>query len=278
MTSEKSTVNGLFFKHCSHGNYSYVQELLKRYEIDITNDNDGGVFPILFKNNNIGIIRLIIKYYEKNRLQYDSNSLEYKIAFLQLQHSLEAAMECCNEPSEEIKEIISKYLPKYLDEDIFTVYSEINILDETSQYEKFEELNEKVEEHNPLPLNETNLRTLSYETNSFKDLINIDFWNCNLISQKALSHGEIKICRTNIEEAMKLISEDLNENYVELKARVIYNYIKYLHKSLKDVENMMINKSFFINEIINHIKTIIDNEFDYLGDYNMIQEIKNYVK
>ena len=62
------------------------------------------------------MLNTLIKYYERNQLQGDSNSLEYKVAKHKLQQILQDAVNTFT-PSKEIQELLEKYLPKEEDSD-----------------------------------------------------------------------------------------------------------------------------------------------------------------
>jgi|GEM_PF-3911884 len=78
--------------------------------IDIKH-KDGEVFLFAIENNNPTILNNLIKYYEKNQLKGDFESIEYKVAKHKLQQILQDAVNTFT-PSEEIQEVLEKYLPK----------------------------------------------------------------------------------------------------------------------------------------------------------------------
>lgn len=78
--------------------------------IDIKH-KDGEVFLFAIENNNPTILNSLIKYYEKNQLKGDFESIEYMVAKHKLQQILQDAVNTFT-PSKEIQEILEKYLPK----------------------------------------------------------------------------------------------------------------------------------------------------------------------
>ncbi|MCA9749417.1 MAG: hypothetical protein KC414_09950, partial [Romboutsia sp.] len=78
--------------------------------IDIKH-KDGEVFLFAIENNNPTILNGLIKYYEKNQLKGDFESIEYKVAKHKLQQILQDAVNTFT-PSKEIQEVLEKYLPK----------------------------------------------------------------------------------------------------------------------------------------------------------------------
>ena len=78
--------------------------------IDIKH-KDGEVFLFAIENNNPTILNSLIKYYEKNQLKGDFESIEYKVAKHKLQQILQDAVNTFT-PSKEIQEVLEKYLPK----------------------------------------------------------------------------------------------------------------------------------------------------------------------
>ena len=75
--------------------------------IDIKH-KDGEVFLFAIENNNPTILNSLIKYYEKNQLKGDFESIEYKVA----KHKLQQDAVNTFTPSKEIQEVLEKYLPK----------------------------------------------------------------------------------------------------------------------------------------------------------------------
>ncbi len=104
---------GMLHKYCSWNDASGVRELLKSRanDIDLIDDSNGGVFTLLISRNYTSILRILIEFYEKRKLQGDPKSTDYRIAYKNLQDTIEAALMVSSKPSEEVNEIIAQYLP-----------------------------------------------------------------------------------------------------------------------------------------------------------------------
>lgn len=104
---------GMLHKYCSWNDASGVRELLKSRanDIDLIDDSNGGVFTLLISCNYTSILRILIEFYEKRKLQGDPKSTDYRIAYKNLQDTIEAALMVSSKPSEEVNEIIAQYLP-----------------------------------------------------------------------------------------------------------------------------------------------------------------------
>lgn len=98
--------------YLSLNQFERAKKVLEDYpnDIDVTY-SDGIFFLFVIEENNLSMLNTLIKYYERNQLQGDSNSLEYKVAKHKLQHILQDAVNTFT-PSKEIQEVLEKYLPK----------------------------------------------------------------------------------------------------------------------------------------------------------------------
>ena len=98
--------------YLSLNQFERAKKVLEDYpnEIDVTY-SDGIFFLFVIEENNLSMLNTLIKYYERNQLQGDSNSLEYKVAKHKLQQILQDAVNTFT-PSKEIQEVLEKYLPK----------------------------------------------------------------------------------------------------------------------------------------------------------------------
>ncbi len=98
--------------YLSLNQFERAKKVLEDYpnDIDVTY-SDGIFFLFVIEENNLSMLNTLIKYYERNQLQGDSNSLEYKVAKHKLQQILQDAVNTFT-PSKEIQEVLEKYLPK----------------------------------------------------------------------------------------------------------------------------------------------------------------------
>jgi hypothetical protein len=98
--------------YLSLNQFERAKKVLEDYpnEIDVTY-SDGIFFLFVIEENNLSMLNTLINYYERNQLQGDSNSLEYKVAKHKLQQILQDAVNTFT-PSKEIQEVLEKYLPK----------------------------------------------------------------------------------------------------------------------------------------------------------------------
>jgi len=98
--------------YLSLNQFERAKKVLEDYpnEIDVTY-SDGIFFLFVIEENNLSMLNTLINYYERNQLQGDSNSLEYKVAKHKLQQILQDAVNTFT-PSKEIQEVLEKHLPK----------------------------------------------------------------------------------------------------------------------------------------------------------------------
>jgi hypothetical protein len=98
--------------YLSLNQFERAKKVLEDYpnDIDVTY-SDGIFFLFVIEENNLSMLNTLIKYYERNQLQGDSNSLEYKVAKHKLQQILQDAVNTFT-ISKEIQEVLEKYLPK----------------------------------------------------------------------------------------------------------------------------------------------------------------------
>jgi len=127
--------------YLSLNQFERAKKVLEDYpnEIDVTY-SDGIFFLFVIEENNLSMLNTLINYYERNQLQGDSNSLEYKVAKHKLQQILQDAVNTFT-PSKEIQEVLEKYLPKEEDVNSEQDLSDIeNLLgfgtEETHQFEE----------------------------------------------------------------------------------------------------------------------------------------------
>ena len=71
---------------------------------------EGGYFLLAIRNNNIEMLDMLLKYYQKNKLRGDDNSVEYKWAKYHLIEKIRIVLPYCN-LSEEMQALLSQYIP-----------------------------------------------------------------------------------------------------------------------------------------------------------------------
>lgn len=128
--------------YLSLNQFERAKKVLEDYpnDIDVTY-SDGIFFLFVIEENNLSMLNTLIKYYERNQLQGDSNSLEYKVAKHKLQQILQDAVNTFT-ISKEIQEVLEKYLPKEEDVNSEQDLSDLeNLLgigtEETHQFEEY---------------------------------------------------------------------------------------------------------------------------------------------
>jgi hypothetical protein len=95
---------------CQFNEYEKVIHILKCYKkLDLTYD-EGQLFRFSIMNNNVEMLRALLKYYRKQKLQGDDNSGEYKLAKYKLLEILRVAADRFK-ISEETQEVLSPYMP-----------------------------------------------------------------------------------------------------------------------------------------------------------------------
>jgi hypothetical protein len=76
--------------------------------IDLTNE-DGELFHLAIAHDYPEVLRVLVDYYEKNQMQGDPNSLQYKYAKRKLHDIFQEAVKGHGINSDEIREILAKY-------------------------------------------------------------------------------------------------------------------------------------------------------------------------
>lgn len=108
MTTEE--VMMLLYNYCSWKDCDSIKELCKEYpnEIDLT-DDDGMLFKMAVAYKSAELVNTLLDCYKKTKLQGNEDSIEYKLANLQLKHMLQYAEEA-HDLTPEIQKIIGPYL------------------------------------------------------------------------------------------------------------------------------------------------------------------------
>jgi len=103
-------IQSILVGYCNSLYCQGVTELFRDYhdDIDLTFD-DGLVFDIAIARESVDLLKVLLDFYRETKLQDDPKSLEYKLAYIQLRHMLDDALETHSVRSS-IKEVISPYL------------------------------------------------------------------------------------------------------------------------------------------------------------------------
>ncbi len=96
--------------HCSLNNISELKELLKSHpdEINII-ESHGLYFGLAISNDSVEMLKVLLDFYSKTKLQCDHDSQEYLAAQSELCDILEEGIDS-NEVSSEMQILINKYL------------------------------------------------------------------------------------------------------------------------------------------------------------------------
>lgn len=108
----KEEIMSLIYDCCSWQYCAGLKKLFKEHrdEIDLT-DDDGMLFKMAVAYKSTELLTTLLDFYKATKLQSNPESLEYKLAYIQLRHMLDDASEA-HDVVPEIQAIIESYLTK----------------------------------------------------------------------------------------------------------------------------------------------------------------------
>ena len=93
---------------CRWNECALVKEVLKNDVIDVT-DDDGILFSITIGRNYVKMTSILLKYYEKHKLQGDHETIAYKVAKYRINNVLQE-MADRGDLSAEMKDLLKPYI------------------------------------------------------------------------------------------------------------------------------------------------------------------------